>query len=59
MMYFNDDELKVLREMIDYCDAYDENDVPRAYSELLGVIRFKVQSECKYKSRDIEDGVPE
>lgn len=59
MMYFNDDELRVLREMIDYCDAYDESDVPRAYSELLGVIRFKVQSECRYKPRDIEDGVPE
>lgn len=59
MMYFNDDELKVLREMIDYCDAYDEDSVPRAYSELLGVIRFKVQSERKYNTRDIEDGVPE
>ncbi len=59
MVYFNDDELKVLREMIDYCDGYDEGDVPRPYSELLGVIRFKVQSECMYKPRDIEDGVPE
>lgn len=59
MVYFNDDEIKVLREMIDYCDACDENDVPRAYSELLGVIRFKVQSECNYKTRDVEDGVHE
>jgi len=59
MVYFNDDELKVLREMIDYCDAYDEDNIPRAYAELLGVIRFKVQSESKYNTRDIEDGVPE
>lgn len=59
MVYFNDDELRILREMIDYCDAYDEDAVPRAYSELLGVIRFKVQSESKYKTRDVEDGVAE
>ena len=58
-MYFNDDEIRVLMEMIDYCDAYDDSEVPRAYSELLGVIRFKVQCERKHESKDIQGGVTE
>ena len=48
MVYFDDNEVKVLIDMIDYCDACDEDSdshIPRAYSELLGVLRYKLESE--------------
>lgn len=48
MIYFDDGEVKMLKEMIDYCDACDEDSdyrIPGAYSELLGAIRYKLDSE--------------
>lgn len=48
MIYFDEGEVKALKEMIDYCDACDEDSdyrIPRAYSELLGAIRYKFDSE--------------
>jgi len=48
MVYLDGGEVKALKEMIDYCDAYDEDSdyrIPRAYSELLGAIRYKLDSE--------------
>lgn len=48
MVYFDEGEVKTLKEMIDYCDACDEDPdyrIPRAYSELLGAIRYKIDSE--------------
>lgn len=48
MVYLDEGEVKALKEMIDYCDAYDEDSdyrIPRAYSELLGAIRYKLDSE--------------
>lgn len=48
MVYFDEGEVKALKEMIDYCDAYDDDSdyrIPRAYSELLGAIRYKLDSE--------------
>lgn len=48
MVYFDEGEVKTLKEMIDYCDACDEDSdyrIPRAYSELLGAIRYKIDSE--------------
>lgn len=63
MVYFNDNEVKVLREMIDYCDAYEGDsdiNIPKAYSELLGTIRFKVESErVTDETKSPEDGVAE
>lgn len=63
MVYFNDNEVKVLREMIDYCDAYEGDsdiNIPKAYSELLGTIRFKVESErVTEEANHPEDGVAE
>lgn len=59
MVYFNDNEVKTLREMIDYCDDYCD-DVPRVYSELLGAIRFKVESErVTDETKSSEDGAAE
>lgn len=59
MVYFNDNEVKVLREMIDYCDSYCD-DAPMEYSELLGVIRFKVEAErATDETNSPEDGVAE
>lgn len=59
MVYFNDNEVKVLKEMIDYCDDYCD-DVPRVYSELLGAIRFRVESErVTEEANPPEDGVAE
>lgn len=49
MVYLDEGEVKALKEMIDYCDAYKEDTdyhrIPRAYSELLGAIRYKLDSE--------------
>lgn len=48
MVYLDEGEVKALKEMIDYCDAYDDDSdyrIPRAYSELLGAIRYKFDSE--------------
>lgn len=48
MVYLDEGEVKALKEMIDYCDAYDDDSdyrIPRAYSELLGAIRYKLDSE--------------
>ena len=60
MIYFNDIEVKVLRKMIDSCDDCG-NEVPGAYSELLGAIRFKIDSELATdnKRECKEDGVAE
>ena len=41
MVYLDEGEVKALKEMIDYCDAHDDDSdyrIPRAYSELLGAI---------------------
>jgi len=63
MFYFNDNEAKVLREMIDYCDAYEGDsdiNIPKAYHELLGAIRFKVESErVPDETKSPEDGAAE
>ena len=60
MIYFNDNEVKVLRDMIDCCDDCG-NEVPATYSELLGAIRFKIDSELATdnKRECKEDGVAE
>lgn len=58
MVYFNDEEVKVLKEMIEYCDSCSD-EVPRECAELIGAIRFKVDSEKIYNATDIEDGVAE
>lgn len=60
MIYFNDNEVMVLSRMIDCCDACG-NEVPGAYSELLGAIRFKIDSELvtNNKRECKEDGVAE
>lgn len=44
MVYFNDKEASVLRDMIDYYDSYS-GEVPRECAELIGAIRFKIDSE--------------
>lgn len=65
MVYFDDNEVKVLIDMIDYCDAYDENfdsHIPRAYSELLGALRYKLESERlgrEAEKKKSKDGVTE
>ena len=58
MVYFNDDEVKVLKDMLEYYDSYSD-EVPRECAELIGAIRFKVDSERVYDATDIEDGVAE
>lgn len=44
MVYFDDKEVSVLRDMIDYYDSYS-GEVPRECAELIGAIRFRVDSE--------------
>ena len=44
MVYFNDEEVKVLKDMIEYYDSYS-GEVPRECAELIGAIRFRVDSE--------------
>ena len=58
MVYFNDDEVKVLKDMLEYYDSCSD-EVPRECAELIGAIRFKVDSERVYNATDIEDGVAE
>ncbi len=65
MIYFNEGEVEALKEMIDYCDACDEDSdyrIPRAYSELLGAIRYKLDSERlndEIKAKKSKGGVTE
>jgi len=55
MVYFNDEEVKVLKEMIEYYDSCS-GEVPRECAELIGAIRFKVDSEKVYDFKELEDG---
>ena len=55
MVYFSDEEVKVIKEMIEYYDACDRENVPRDCAELIGAIRFKVDSEKAYDLKDLED----
>lgn len=55
MVYFSDEEVKVIKEMIEYYDACDGESVPRECAELIGAIRFKVDSEKVYDLKDLED----
>lgn len=55
MVYFSDEEVKVIKEMIEYYDAFDGENVPRECAELIGAIRFKVDSEKVYDLKDLED----
>lgn len=55
MVYFSDEEVKVIKEMIEYYDACDGENVPRECAELIGAIRFKVDSERVYDLKDLED----
>ena len=62
MVYFSDEEVKVIKEMIEYYDSCDSENVPRECAELIGAIRFKVDSEKVYDLKDLgdaEDGVAE
>jgi len=65
MIYFDEGEVKALKEMIDYCDAYDGDSdyrIPRAYSEFLGAIRYKLDSERlndEIKAKKSKGGVTE
>lgn len=55
MIYFSDEEVKVIREMIEYYDSCDWENVPRECAELIGAIRFKVDSEKVYDFKNTED----
>ena len=55
MVYFSDEEVKVIREMIDYYDSCDDDCIPRECAELIGAIRFKVDSEKVYNFKNTED----
>lgn len=55
MVYFDDEEVKVIREMIEYYDSCDRENIPRECAELIGVIRFKVDSEKVYDFKELED----
>ncbi len=55
MIYFSDEEVKVIREMIEYYDSCDRENIPRECAELIGVIRFKVDSEKVYDFKELED----
>lgn len=66
MVYFDDSEVKVLREMLEYYDSCYDKPIPRECSELIGAIRFKVDSERIRDGKVItldtsktEDGVTE
>ena len=55
MIYFSDEEVKVIREMIEYYDSCDSEIIPRECAELIGAIRFKVDSEKVYDFKNTED----
>ena len=56
MIYFSDEEVKVIKEMIRYYDTCcDREDVPRECAEIIGAIRFKVDSERVYNFKNTED----
>lgn len=67
MIYFDDEEVKVLQRMIVDCyDChfdYEDVIIPPEYTELLGVLNFKIDcGEIKnrlYSNDDTEDGVAE
>lgn len=59
MVYFTDEEIKTIKEMIEYYDDCDSCNVPSECAELIGVIRFKICSERKYDLDDLEGGVDE
>lgn len=59
MVYFTDEEIKTIKEMIEYYDDCDSRNVPSECAELIGVIRFKICSERKYDLDDLEGGVDE
>ena len=48
MVYFDENEVKVLMDMIEYYDSCDIDSIPRECAELIGVIRFKVDSRHDY-----------
>ena len=50
MVYFDENEVKVLMDMIEYYDSCDVGDIPRECAELIGVIRFKVDSRHDYNN---------
>ena len=54
MVYFSDEEVKVIKEMIEYYDSCDGENVPRECAELIGAIRFKVDSEKVYNFKNTE-----
>lgn len=63
MVYFDDSEVKVLREMLEYYDSCYDKSIPRECSELIGAIRFRVDSERirddkerVFETTDTEDG---
>lgn len=45
MVYFDDREAKVIKEMIKYYDDCGEMSVPRSCAELIGAIRLKFDTE--------------
>ena len=55
MIYFSDEEVKVIKEMIEYYDSCDGENVPRECAELIGAIRFKVDSEKVYDFKNTDD----
>lgn len=56
MIYFDDEEVKVIKKMIEHYDSYDSGEIiPRECAELIGVIRFKVESEKVYNFEELED----
>ena len=55
MVYFSDEEVKVIKEMIEYYDSCDGENVPRECAEIIGAIRFKVDSERVYGFKNTED----
>lgn len=55
MVYFTDEEVRVIKDMIEYYDSCDEDCVPRECAELIGAIRFKIESEKVYDFEDAED----
>ena len=55
MVYFSDEEVKVIKEMIEYYDSCDGENVPRECAEIIGAIRFKVDSEKVYDFKNTDD----
>lgn len=48
MVYFDENEVQVLMDMIEYYDSCDIDSIPRECAELIGVIRFKIDSRRNY-----------